>query len=499
MNMLIDNELNPVLGIDLGTTFSAIARWHEKKKEPRHYQHNIEGDTLQSVVYINPDTKEVLVGKLAYQKGLLDPENVAIGIKRKMDDASQKIIIGGQAFSPIELSAKILESLYKDIVKQNAGRLKSRGTVVTVPYYFKAHQCDHTRKAADIANINCIALIQEPIAASLAYAWQLVQDHPEREGIENILVFDLGGGTFDLTLFRLEQTKEKLIFEVLATGGDDRLGGMDFDECLFHLLLEQAGLTLDGLSSLEERKARQKVLAAAIDAKITLSATEETYVTVTDVVPNKHIDTKLTRKEFEASIQRYIEKIDSIIKRLWATANFQPSQVDRVILVGASSKIPCVRSLVNNLIGEEKVYGNTNPSLCVAEGAAMYAAYLDDREVFGRDIEVKTITCHALGVETTGGKFQKLIDANRKTPCEQRQLFTTDIDNMTSLDINVYQGSAPLVKNNSLIGTVSISGLPKCPARELDIWVTFKLNEEQNLSVTVEVEGMRKSAVLKFT
>lgn len=490
--------MEQVLGIDLGTTFSALAYWHERRREPRHYQHSIEGDTLQSVVYCNPDSKEILVGKLAYKKGLIDPENVAIGIKRKMDDASQKITIGGQTFSAIELSAKILDSFYQDIVRQNAGQLKSRGTVVTVPYYFKAHQCEHTRQAAELANINCIGLIQEPIAASLAYAWQLVQDRPERESAENILVFDLGGGTFDLTLFRLEQTKEKLTFEVLATGGDDRLGGMDFDECLFQLLLEKGGLTLEGLSPLDQRKARQKVLEAAIEAKITLAASTETYVTITDVIPGKYIDTKLTRAEFETSIQRYIDKIDSIIEKLWATANLQRSQVDRVILVGGSSKIPRMRSLVCDLIGEDKVYGNTNSSLCVAEGAAMYAAYLDDREVFGRNIEVKTRTCHALGVEKLGGEFHELIAANRKTPCEQRQLFTTSTDNMTLLDINVYQGSARLVKDNSLIGTVSISGLPERLAGELDIWVIFKVDSEQNLSVIVEVDGRRWGNSFKF-
>lgn len=498
----VDNELNPVIGIDLGTTFTAIARWHEKRREPRHYQHSQGGDELQSVVYCHPDSQEILVGKLAYKKGLIDPENVAIGIKRKMDDASQKISIGGREFSPIELSAKILSAFYQNIEQQYGvpGNWKSRGTVVTVPYYFKAHQCEHTRKAADLANINCIGLIQEPIAASLAYAWQTVQEHPEREGAENILIFDLGGGTFDLTLFQLEQTQEKLIFEVLATGGDDRLGGMDFDECLFQLLLEKGGLTLDDLSPFEQLKSRQKLLEAAIEAKITLSASEDTYVTVSDVIPGTHIDTKLTRSEFETSIQRHIDKIDSIIEKLWATANLQPSQVDRVILVGGSSKIPRMKSLVCELIRDEhKVYGNTKASLCVAEGAAMYAAYLDDPNVFGRKIEIKQRTCHALGIETIDGKFDEVIAHNRQTPCEQICLYSTSTDNMTSLDINVYQGSSRLVKDNSLIGTVNISDLAERPAGELKIKVIFKLDSESNLSVIVEVDGRRWVSSFKFT
>lgn len=497
----VDNELNPVIGIDLGTTFTAIARWHENRREPRHYQYSQGGDELQSVVYCDPDNQEILVGKLAYRKGLIHPENVAIGIKRKMDDASQKISIGGREFSPIELSAQILSAFYQNIEQQYGapGNWNSRGTVVTVPYYFKAHQCEHTRKAADLANINCIGLIQEPIAASLAYAWQTVQEHPKREGAENILIFDLGGGTFDLTLFQLEQTQEKLIFEVLATGGDDRLGGMDFDECLFQLLLEKGGLTLDGLSPFEQLQSRQKLLEAAIEAKITLSAATETYVSVPDVIPGKYIDTKLTRSEFETSIQRYIDKIDSIIEKLWATANLERSQVDRVILVGGSSKVPRMKSLVCDLIGEDKVYGNTKASLCVAEGAAMYAAYLDDPNVFGRNIEVKTRTCHALGVETKDGEFHEVIPRNRKTPCEKSCIYSTSTDNMTSLDINVYQGSSRLVKDNSLIGTVNISDLAERPAGELNIEVIFKLDSESNLSVIVEVDGRRWVSSFKFT
>ncbi len=487
---MADNELNPVIGIDLGTTFSAIARWHEKRREPRPYQHSISGDTLQSVVYCDSQTKEILFGTLAYRKGIVNPENVAIGVKRQMDDVSQIISIGGNTFSPIDISAMILKELYQDVVKSN--QLKgNRGTIVTVPYYFKAHQCAHTRKAAEIAEINCIGLIQEPIAASLAYAWQLVEDRPDQELKENILVFDLGGGTFDLTLFCLHQTPQKLVFEVLATGGDDRLGGMDFDECLYKLILDKGDISLAGLSEIDERKVRRKVMEHAIEAKITLSSASDTYITVTDVIPGKHIDIKVTRDDFEKSIQAYTKKIDAIVQKLWAVANLRPSDMHRVILVGGSSRIPCMKALVCDLIGEEKVYGNINPSLCVAEGAAMYAAYLDDREIFGREIEVKTRTCHALGVEKGGGKFFEMIAANQPTPGEREQHFTNDTDNMTSLDLNVYQGSAPDVKDNTLIGTVNITDLPPAKADSLDIKVIFKVDTEQNVTAIVEIDEKR--------
>jgi molecular chaperone DnaK len=491
-----DHTLNPVLGIDLGTTFSAIAWWNEKRKQSIHYQTSTGDDSLQSAVYYDPDKKEFLVGQLAFNRGIVFPENLAFGVKRKMDDASQTMEIGGQSFSPIELSAKILQRLHGDVVsKFPTNQFKSRGTVVTVPYYFKAHQCENTRKAADHADINCIGLIQEPIAASLAYAWELVGNRGDWEGSENILVFDLGGGTFDLTLFRLEQTKTQLLFEVLATGGDDRLGGMDFDECLFNLLLAQSKISLEGLSDVEVRKARAKMMKQVIETKHTLTFTDSAYVTIPDVLPGQHIDTEIKRVDFEASIQHYFEKIELIIDRQWAMANLPASKVDHVILVGGSSRIPRIRSLVSDLVGENKVYQNSRPDLCIAEGAAMYAAYLDDREVFGRNISITTRTCHALGVETSGGAFFSLIPANRKTPCELRQSFTTD-SQQTSLDINVYQGSAPLVKDNTLIGTVSVSDLPP---DDPDIDIIFKVSDEQLLSVIVEVDGRRWSASLNFS
>jgi len=491
-----DHTTEPVLGIDLGTTFSAIAWWNERKKQSIHYQTRTGDDSLQSAVYYDPEKSEFLVGQLAFNRGIVYPENLAFGVKRQMDDASQLIEIGNQSFSPIDLSAKILQRLYSDVAdKFPSNGFKSRGTVVTVPYYFKAHQCENTRKAAELANINCIGLIQEPIAASLAYAWELVQNRGDWEGSENILVFDLGGGTFDLTLFKLEQTKTQLLFEVLATGGDDRLGGMDFDECLFKLLLNQSDISLEGLSDIEVRKVRAKMMKQVIESKHTLTATDSTYITIPDVLPGRHIDTEVTRADFEASIQHYFDRIESIIDRQWTIANLPASKVDHVILVGGSSRIPRIKSLVSDLVGGDKVSRYSRPDLCIAEGAAMYAAYLDDPEIFGRSISITTRTCHALGVETSGGAFFSLIPANRKTPCELRQSFTTD-SQQTSLDINVYQGSASMVKDNTLIGTVSISDLPP---DEPDIEIIFKVSEEQLLSVIVEVGGRRWSASLNFS
>jgi len=497
--MAIDNELNPVIGIDLGTTFSAIARWDGRG--PKAYNINRSGTTtLQSAFYHDSIKNENLVGAIAYKRGLTFPENMIVGVKRLMDDATQKIVLGGKTFSPIEISAEILKYIYSDVKDQYAGQLKSRRTVVTVPYYFKAHQCEHTRKAAELADINCSDILQEPIAASLAYSWQLVQDHPNEDYQENILVFDLGGGTFDLTLFRLEQSPKKLLFEVLATGGDDRLGGMDFDQKMIEILLAKGNLSLDGLDEKLRHKAVQKLTEAAIEAKHTLSGTQTANVIIPDVIPGQSIDITVNRAEFEVVLQPYVDKIEGIIEKLWDDSSLTPSDVNRVILAGSSSNIPRMKALLADMFGgTKKIYANNNLSLCVAEGAAMYAAYLDDREVFGREVEIRTRTCHNLGIETVGGQFYPLIRANRKTPCEQRQLFTTDVDYVSSLDINVYQGAAKLVKDNSLVGTVSINDLPKRLKGEIDITVTFKVNEEQMLSVTVETQGFRRSVGFNFT
>ncbi|GAK58252.1 DnaK7 protein [Candidatus Vecturithrix granuli] len=500
-----DSEKNPVLGFDLGTTFSALARWIDGRG-PRIIQNKTGQDTTQSVVYYNPEKDEYIVGQIAYRRGLITPENMIVGVKRLMDDANQKVLLGGKEFNPVDISAIILEKIYEDAKsKFPKGVFSSRGSVVTVPFYFKAHQIENTRTAAERANINCIGIIQEPIAASLCYAYQLSEEYPEKEFSENILVFDLGGGTFDLTLFRLEQTKKSLNFEVLGTGGDDRLGGMDFDACFADLILKKNQLSLDGLTPIQFNQSRQKLMEATIDAKKTLSSTTECWVSVPFIIPpDKNIDCEMTREEFETSIQLHVRKIKEIIQNLWKKSGIKPSQVDRIIRVGGSSAIPCMKALLDDVIGESKVWSNANPSTSIAEGAAMYAAYLDNRGFFDKDIVIYTRTCHALGIKTVkreGRNFKELIPANHRTPCKVKQVFTTYQDNVPFLDIDIYQGAGPVIRRDthSHIGTISITDLPPRPAGKLDVEVTFKIDEEQMLSVTVVAEGQQKSAILNYT
>jgi len=498
--MDIENETNPVLGFDLGTTFSALARWVDRKG-PQIIQNRAGQDTTQSAIYYNPENDEILVGNIAYNKGLMTPENMIVGVKRLMDDGNQKVMLGGKEFTPITLSSLILEKMYEDAkMKYPKGIFSSRGSVVTVPCYFKAHQMANTLKAAKMTDINCIGIIQEPIAASLSYALQICEDHFDKEFSQKILVFDLGGGTFDLTLFQLKHTDDTIFFEVLASSGDDRLGGMDFDSCLADVILEKSGVSLDGAEPKLFNKAQRNLLEQSTLAKIALSASQDYFVAVPFILPDKHIEVSITRKEFEKCIRQYFDKISTIIDNLWASSNINPSEIDRVIRVGGSSHIPCIKNLLDDILGAEKTWSNINPSTSIAEGAAMYAAYIDNNDFFDKKIVIRTRTSHALGLKTAGDLFKELIPANRQAPCTAKQVFTTSKDNVKKLNISVYQGSGNKVskKTHSLIGKIPIKKLTPKPAGELDIDVMFSIDMAQRLSVTVEVEGQKKSAVIEF-
>jgi molecular chaperone DnaK (HSP70) len=499
--MDIDNETNPVLGFDLGTTFSALARWVDRKG-PQIIQNRAGQDITQSVVYYNPENDEILVGHIAYNRGLMIPENMIVGVKRLMDDGNQKVMLGGKEFTPITLSSLILEKIYEDAkMKYPTGTFSSRGSVVTVPCYFKAHQMANTQKAAQRTEINCIGIIQEPIAASLSYALQICEDHFDKEFSQKILVFDLGGGTFDLTLFQLKHTNDTIFFEVLASSGDDRLGGMDFDRCLADAILEKSGVSLDGVEPKLFNKAQRNLLEQSTLAKIALSASKDYHVAVPFILPDKHIEVSITREEFEKSIKHYFDKISNIIDSLWATSKLNPSDIDRVIRVGGSSHIPCIKNLLDDILGAEKTWSNINPSTSIAEGAAMYAAYLDNTDFFDKKIVIRTRTCHALGLKVVGDRFKELIPANRQAPCTAKQVFTTTKDNVKKLDIAVYQGSGKKVskKTHSLIGKIPIKKLPPKLAGEVDIVVMFSIDMAQRLSITVEVEGQKKTAVVDYT
>jgi len=486
--MAVDYENNPPLGIDLGTTFSVIARWNGTA--PVHYQTGSIGkeDTFQSVVWYDDKRDKYLTDKLAYKKTLTAPEFGVVGVKRLMDDRDAKIKLGSKEHSPMELSAKIIEGMYNYVSgRVPRGVFRSREVVVTVPYYFKAHQCANTREAVELAGLECAGIIQEPIAASLQYALQMIQDNPDEDRDDVMLVFDLGGGTFDLTLFNLQIRKDKMKFEVLASAGDDRLGGLDFDEALARYVLQKEGLVLDDMEDRAKRLAWQKILTACVDVKETLSCTDEWDIAIANITADKHIERTITREDFEGCIQPYVDKIEQHLDDVFVRAGIQQSAVTRVIKVGGSSKIPVMNELLENTIGADRIFGNTNDALCVAEGAAIYAAYLDDPEVFGREIEIGTRSCHALGIEISDGGFFEIIPANCKTPCSRSQTFEPESGDQRVINIDVYQGGAKVAKENTKIGTVQAT-IPPDAGPKPEIEVIFNQDAEQALSVKVRIE-----------
>lgn len=496
----VDNEKNPVIGIDLGTTFSAVARWDGKG--PRVYE-NREGEfTTQSVVYFDEKENSYLVGKQAYGKFLVDPDRGIIGVKRLMDDKDHKIVLGEKTHNPIEISSKILSKIYADICdKFPRNAFEARGVVVTVPYYFKAHQCANTREAAEAAQLNFLGIIQEPIAAALAYSLNMIRADENAERDEKVLVFDLGGGTFDLTIFRLLETKKKLLFEVLGTGGDDRLGGLDFDECLQDFLLKANNIDMNELDEKLQKMAIRKLMEGSKSAKEGLSFQPSYNLVIPFLAGNVHLDVDVHRNEFEQAIEKYIDKVSNIIEDTFSRSNVRKRDITRVIKVGGSSKIPVFSEMLQDGMGPDRVYGNIDPSLCVAQGAAIYAAYLDDRGVLGREIEIVTRNCHALGIETADGGFFPLVSHNRRLPYSCNQTFTTDRDNMTELVVEVYQGSSRVARENTKIGTIEVKGLKPKPRETLNIGITFKVNEEQHVTVLIEEpeSGIKIAETLRYT
>lgn len=489
-----DNEKKPVLGIDLGTTYSAIARWTEKG--PKVYQNPRREYTWASVVYYDERQEKPLVGNLALKRALIDPENAIIGVKRMMDDGQQKIQVGNKEFTPIEVSSMILRDVYEYAEKTTPG-FDPAGVVVTVPYYFTALQCTNTSEAASLANLNVLGIIQEPVAAALAYGVH----NEEALRDEIIMVFDLGGGTFDLTIFRFTNSPERLLFEVLATGGDDRLGGLDFDESLAEFIKAKASLDFNGLTVENELKAKAALMEAAKEAKEILSYEEYTDIIKPNILPGQHIELEITRHGFEGCIAHYFEKMDSIIDKVIEESSLSRTDISRVIKVGGSSRIPKIDQILSQKIGDNKIYGDIDPDLCVAQGASIYAAFLDGRIEWSKEIEIQTATAHALGVEAAKGEFSTLIPSNRRTPCEVTKVYTLDTDYCEELDIDLYQGSSKYIRNNKKIGTINVTGLKKCKAGELDIHITFRISQQQSVSVTIvqRESNIRKVESVKLT
>lgn len=535
MPPLHNNPQQPLLGIDLGTTYSAIARWDGLN--PQVYVDNLTGtNTTRSVVYLDGsggDGPNYVVGQTAFQQTIINPENGCVGVKRLMDDKTHEIPLGApphsKIHSPIDLSAKILDGVYDNAAGLfPAGQFNPLGVVVTVPYYFKVNQRRNTRDAVLKAGLPpLLAIVDEPVAASLSYAWNML-GHNGGAKREKILVFDLGGGTFDVTLFDFTQDAGAFRFEVLATGGDDRLGGMDFDQRLYDYLVAVEGVNLDAVSDPHLRKScRQNLLAGAEKAKETLAAAPN-YLLAIPFVPMKKNPAafmhKITRAELDDCVRDYTARVAHIVLETCLEGKMLPKGknlsidavsdclnkegiaglvplfaghgIDRVVRVGGSSNLLFFQNLLADLFGAGKVYGAANVNLAVVEGAALFAAYTFNPQCLGRNVQIIHRCSHPFGVETAGGAFSPLIEKNTVLPAKGAKTYQFGRDNVTHFDLNVYQGSSQLVKENAHVGTVHLAGLPPKPARALDVEVTFDMDSQGLVMVTVDVRDLSTGGVI---
>jgi molecular chaperone DnaK len=469
-----------IVGIDLGTTFSAIAIVEGGKPE---IIPNSEGERITPSVVAFTEDGERLVGTLARRQAITNPARTVLEIKRRMGtDHRVKIKSDGtvKEYSPEEISAMILQKLKADAEERLGHKITK--AVITCPAYFNNMQRQATKDAGRIAGLEVMRVINEPTAASLAYGL-------DKEGEQTILVYDLGGGTFDVSILEIGEG----VFEVVATGGDNQLGGKDFDERIMDWLLEEfkaeTGIDLRG-----DPAAMQRLKEAAENAKKELSTKKETvinlpYITADQTGP-KHLERKLTRAKLESLIGDLLERTISLLKQTLKEAKMTEKDIDQIVLVGGSTRIPKVQELIEQVI-PGKINKEINPDEVVALGAALQGAVLAG-EI--DEIVLLDVTPLTLSIETLGGVATPLIEKNTTIPCEKTRVFTTAEDGQTTVDIHVVQGERKLAKDNKSLGRFQLTGIPPAPRGVPQIEVKFAIDADGILNVTAKDLGTGKSA-----
>lgn len=471
-----------VVGIDLGTTNSVVAVM--EGGQPTVIS-NAEGNrTTPSIVGFSK-TGEKLVGLLAKRQAVLNPDRTIISIKRHMG-TDFKVAIDGKDYTPQELSAMILRKLVDDASKYLGEKVTK--AVITVPAYFNDSERQATKDAGRIAGLEVLRIINEPTAASLAYGL-------DRKSDETILVFDLGGGTFDVSVLEVGDG----VFEVKSTSGDTRLGGDDFDEKVMDWMVEEFKKQ-EGIDLRSDKQALQRLKEAAEKAKCELSTVLETHISLPFITADqngpKHLELTLTRANFNALTRDLVERCRGPVEQALRDAKLSPSDIDEVVMVGGSTRIPAVQELVKQLTGGKEPHQGVNPDEVVAVGAAIQAGVLAG-EV--KDIVLLDVTPLSLGIETQGGVMTKLIDRNTTIPVRRSETFSTADDNQTSVDVHILQGERPMARDNKSLGQFRLEGIPPAPRGIPKIEVTFDIDANGILNVSAKDQATSKEQKITIT
>ena len=473
--------MGKIIGIDLGTTNSCVAVF--EGGEPVVIA-NAEGARTTPSVVAFSKTGERMVGQVAKRQAITNPDRTIISIKRDMGN-DKKVSIDDKNFTPQEISAMILQKLKAD-AEAYLGQTVTEA-VITVPAYFSDAQRQATKDAGQIAGLEVKRIINEPTAAALAYG-------VDKEEGQKVLVFDLGGGTFDVSLLDIEDG----VIEVLATAGNNKLGGDDFDERIMNYMADEFKKT-DGIDLRLDKMALQRLREAAEKAKIELSGMTTTNINLpfitADATGPKHFDMTLTRAKFDELTRDLVDKTMGPTKQVIADSGLSASQIDKVLLVGGSSRIPAVQEAVKSFTGKEPFKG-INPDECVAIGAAIQGGVLSN-DVKG--VLLLDVTPLSLGIETLGGVCTRMIERNTTIPVKKSQIFSTAADNQPAVEIHVLQGEREMAADNITLGRFNLDGIPAAPRGVPQIEVTFDIDANGIVNVTAKDMGTGKEQHITIT